>query len=67
VSARKVSATEIARNFSVPVEAPQPWGTVRDIVRLVEKLGPDPAFADELDAIISADNQSIPPGNPWQR
>jgi prevent-host-death family protein len=91
VSARKVSATEIARNFSdvvnrvryrgeefliekggetvarlVPVEAPQPLGTVRDVVRLVEKLGSDPAFADELEAIINHDNQPIP-GDPWQR
>jgi prevent-host-death family protein len=92
MGARKVSATEIARNFSdlvnrvryrgeefliekggetvarlVPVESPHPLGTVRDIVRLVEKLGADPAFSDELDAIIRQDNQPTASGDPWQR
>jgi len=50
-----------------PLEAPPPLGTLRDLVRLVEKLGPDPGFADQLEEIIRQDNQHLASDDPWQR
>jgi prevent-host-death family protein len=49
-----------------PVSAVQPTGTVGDLLRLAEKLGTDPAFADELDEIIRQDNQPLGLPNPWE-
>lgn len=50
-----------------PVGLPRSAGTVRDLVRLVEKLGSDPGFADQLDEIIAQDNQPLGSQNPWER
>jgi prevent-host-death family protein len=44
-----------------PVGQPRSVGTIRDLVELIEKLGPDPGFADHLDEIIARDNR---PGVP---
>lgn len=50
-----------------PVSLPRSAGTVRDLVRLVERLGSDPEFAKQLDEIIAQDNQPLRPENPWER
>jgi prevent-host-death family protein len=50
-----------------PARAHRPSGTLRDLIDLARKLGPDLEFADRLEEIVAADNQPLPPGDPWKR
>jgi antitoxin (DNA-binding transcriptional repressor) of toxin-antitoxin stability system len=50
-----------------PVGPPRPVGTVRDMVGLVERLGADPGFADQVDEIVARDNRATRTENPWGR
>ncbi len=50
-----------------PIGVPRAAGTVGDLMRLVEALGGDSGFADQLDEIIARDNQILGPETPWER